>query len=423
MRNFLVNTKNIEKASYWWNMFAYTGSSFQSMLLMLVISRRGNMVDTAMVSIAFTVASTLLLVGKYAVRNYQVSDTKLEYTYGDYTYIRILTTVGMLLVSGCYLVFCRIYKEYPVNKILCVIFIMGFRFLEVAEDTLHSDLQRNGRLDIAAKIWAIRTWVYIVCFAAIYCVTDRILIATAGSLLVAIALCVWMNGTVRHLFPRDTNYKWVRVWGILRNCFPSAASTLMLAYIGNATKYAVDAVFTSEEQACFNIICMPVFVITLMGNYIFIPIVKDMASLWSKGQIAKIRRTVLGQVMILTIFTGAVALCGKWFGVRLLGLLYGVQLEHYEGEFILLMAAGGAIAVFNLLIAVSTVIRRQKMLIYISLAASIALLAGNKMMLLSRGTRSMCAFYAATVTCMSLLTLILAIRYINYGNRRDDANL
>lgn len=413
MRNFLVNTRNIEKASYLWNMLAYTGSSFQSMLLMLVISRRGNLVDTAMVSIAFTVASMFLLVGKYAIRNYQVSDTKNEYTYGDYRCARSITIVWMVLVSVFYLVYCSLYKDYSVSKTLCVIFIMGFRFLEAIEDTLHADLQCHGRLDIAAKIWAIRTWVYIVCFAVIYCVTDRILVSSAGSLAVSVILCAWLNHLVYDLFPKNGAYEWTRIRGIIINCFPPAASTLTLAYIANATKYTVDAAATSEEQACFNIICMPVFVITLMGNYIFIPIVKDMASLWSKGQIAEIKRTVLGQVMILTVFTGTVALCGKWFGVRLLGLLYGVQLEHYEGEFVLLMAAGGAIAIFNLLIAVSTVIRRQKMLIYISLAASIVLVAGNKMILLNRGMRSMCVFYAATVMSMSLLTLVLTIRYIN----------
>lgn len=413
MRNFLVNTRNIEKASYLWNMLAYTGSSFQSMLLMLVISRRGNLVDTAMVSIAFTVASMFLLVGKYAIRNYQVSDTKNEYTYGDYRCARSITIVWMVLVSVFYLVYCSLYKDYSVSKTLCVIFIMGFRFLEAIEDTLHADLQCHGRLDIAAKIWAIRTWVYIVCFAVIYCVTDRILVSSAGSLAVSVILCAWLNHLVYDLFPKNGAYEWTRIRGIIINCFPPAASTLTLAYIANATKYTVDAAATNEEQACFNIICMPVFVITLMGNYIFIPIVKDMASLWSKGQIAEIKRTVLGQVMILTIFTGAVALCGKWFGVRLLGLLYGVQLEHYEEEFVLLMAAGGAIAIFNLLIAVSTVIRRQKILIYISLAASIVLVAGNKMILLNRGMRNMCVFYASTVICMSLLTLVLTIRYIN----------
>ena len=144
-----------------------------------------------------------------------------------------------------------------------------------------------------------------------------------------------------------------------------------------------------------------------------------MASLWCRGQVLEVKRTVLRQIMILAVFSGVVALAGKWFGVRFLGFLYGVSLEHYEDEFVLLMAAGGAIAVFNLLIAVSTVIRRQKMLIYISLAASAVLIAGNKMILLRWGMRNMCLFYALAVISMSVLTLVLIIVYINFGGRRS----
>ena len=418
MRNFLVHTRDAEKAAYLWNVIAYTGSSFQSMLLMLVISRRGNMIDTAITSIAFTVASMFLLVGKYAIRNYQVSDIKNEYTYKDYLYARGITILWMVLVAAFYLAYCYIYKEYSVTKMFCMIFIMGFRFEEAVEDSLHADLQRHGRLDIAAKIWAVRTWIYIVCFAVLYYATDRILIASAGGLAVSVLFFVWMNYSVYDLFPRDREYEWVRIWGIIKNCFPPAASTMTLSYIANATKYTVDAVSSSEEQACFNIICMPVFVITLLGNYIFIPIVKRMASLWCSGQVLEVKRTVLRQIMILAVFSGVVALAGKWFGVRFLGFLYGVSLEHYEDEFVLLMAAGGAIAVFNLLIAVSTVIRRQKMLIYISLAASAVLIAGNKMILLRWGMRNMCLFYALAVISMSVLTLVLIIVYINLGGRR-----
>ena len=117
MRNFLVHTRDAEKAAYLWNVIAYTGSSFQSMLLMLVISRRGNMIDTAITSIAFTVASMFLLVGKYAIRNYQVSDIKNEYTYKDYLYARGITILWMVLVAAFYLAYCYIYKEYSVALI------------------------------------------------------------------------------------------------------------------------------------------------------------------------------------------------------------------------------------------------------------------------------------------------------------------
>ncbi len=416
MRNILIDTKDIKKSSYIWNVIAYTGNSFQSMLLLLVISRKGNMTDAAMFSIAFTVASMLVFMGKYAVRNYQVSDIQMEYTYGDYVCARVVTMSGMALASVFYLVFCYFNKDYSADKIICVILMLGPRFLEAAEDVLHGDLQRHGRLDVAAKIWAIRTWGYIICFTVLYWLTDGIIAAAGGSLFVSAVVCVLLNYTVRNLFPRDMTHERGKVWMLLKNCFPLAVSTFTLVYMANSPKYAVDAVFTSEEQACFNIVFMPVFVITLLGNYIYNPIVKSLASLWKDKQISRIKSIMYRQTMILMLFAGVVALCGKWFGVRLLGIVYKVTLDQYETEFVLLMIAGGALAVFNFLVVISTVIRKQRILLYISVAFSLILLLGNKIMLLYWGIKCMCLFYALVMAGMSVVTFLLDIKFVNAGS-------
>lgn len=417
MRNLLTDTKDVKKSSYIWNIIAYTGNSFQSMLLMLVISRQGNMTDAAMFSIAFTVACMLVFIGKYAVRNYQVSDIRMEYTYGDYVYARAITMSGMALASIFYLIFCYFCKNYSVDKIICVILLLGPRFLEAAEDVLHGDMQRHGRLDIASKIWAIRTWGYIICFAVLYWLTDRIVAAAAGSLLVAAVIFVLLNYTVHDLFSKDTAHEQKKVWELLRNCFPLAVSTFTVVYMSNSPKYTVDAVFTSEEQACFNIVFMPVFVISLLGNYIYNPIVKSLASLWKDKQISKIKGIMYRQTMILMLFAGVVALCGKWFGLRLLGIIYKVTLDQYETEFVMLMIAGGALAVFNFMIVISTVIRKQRMLLYIAIIFSVIFLVGNKIMLLRWGIKRMCIFYALTMIGMSVLTFLLNIKYVNAGSR------
>lgn len=413
IRNLLIDTKDKKKSSYIWNMIAYTGNSFQSMLLMLVISRKGNMTDAAMFSIGFTIASMLVLLGKYAVRNYQVSDIKTAYTYGEYVYARIVTTAGMALAAAAYLVFCCFYKDYSADKITCVALLLGPRFLEAVEDVFHGDLQRHGRLDIAAKIWAIRTWGYIVCFAALYGLTGVIAQAVAGSLLVAIVIWGGLNHAVYDLFPKNMTCEKGKVRELLKNCFPLAVSTFTVMYIANSPKYTVDAVFTSEEQTCFNIVFMPVFVINLFGNYIYNPIVKSLAALREGGHSKKIKKIMCFQTLVLMSFSGLVALCGKWFGIRWLEILYKVSLEQYETEFVLLMIAGGALAVFNFLVVISTVIRRQKPLLYISVIFSVILLAGNKLILLSYGVRYMCLFYAAAMTCMSVVTFLLNIKYVD----------
>lgn len=413
IRNFLVETTDVKRSTYVWNIIAYTGNSFQSMLLMLVITRRHNMNDAAIFSIAFTAANMLLYIGKYAVRNYQVSDVQVEHTYGDYACARKITMLGMILASASYLIYCSLFKDYSMEKTVCVMLLLGLRFLEAGEDVFHADLQRNGRLDVSSKIWGLRTWGHIVCFGVLYWTTESLLFSAAISLSVSAIMCVLFNYMVRELFVRDNGYDKERIVRLLNNCFPLAVSTFMIGYIGNSPKYAVDAVLSSEEQTCFNIVFMPVFMLALIGNYIYNPLINKLADLWEHKRISEFRKILFQQILIAMLLTGVAVAGGKLFGVRLLGMLYGVDLNLYETEFAFLMLAGGSLTVYNFLGIIATVIRKQKMLFYIAALFSLVFLVGNKRVLLLEGVRAMCLYYAAGMICMSFVTLTLCMRSIN----------
>lgn len=415
---FLVETKDVKKSAFLWNMIAYTSNSFQSMILLLVISRQKNLTDAAIFSIAFTTASMLLYIGKYAVRNYQVSDVRDEYTYGEYVSARKITILSMFFVSFIYLMYCYLFKEYSIYKVICVILILGFRFVEAAEDVFHGNLQKNQRLDVASKIWGIRTLGYMASFIILYGVTGRLEITAAGSLLVTIILFLLLNHVVYDLYPREMSFNKKKVIKLLKNCFPLALSTFIMVYIGNSPKYAVDAVLTSEEQTCFNIVFMPVFVITLLGNYIYNPMVGRMAEFWKNGKTSELKKFMSRQIAIVILFSIIVIVGGKLFGIRILELLYKVTLDNYEIEFIFLMIAGGALAIFNFLIVIATIIRKQQMLQYISIVFAVAFLIGNKNILISAGTRQMCEYYAVIMWLMVIITLVLCVRYIN--NRKEE---
>ena len=409
---FLVKTKNVERASFLWNMVAYTSNSFQSMLLLMVITRLGDLDGAAVFSIAFTVASMLSYVGKYSIRNYQVSDVNREYTYGEYVYTRKTTVFAMLLSTAVYLIFCYLFKDYSVYKAACVLLMVAYRLVESVEDVFHGDLQLNLRLDIASKIWGIRTLAYMVSFIVSYWITSNILAASACSLLITIVLFFYLNHMVYGLFPRENACQKEKVVRLLKTSFPIALSTFMIVYISNSPKYAVDAVLVSEEQACFNILYMPVFVITLLGSYIYNPLVSKMANVWRMGRTIELKRLIIRQIMILVFFSAIVIVGGKLIGIRILELLYKVPLESYEWEFVFLMIAGGALAIFNFLIVIATVIRKQKMLLYISVISALAFVIGNKKILMTAGMRYMCLYYAGVMTIMTIITLLLCMRSV-----------
>lgn len=421
MKNFLIETNNIKKSSVIWNMIAYTSNSFQSMLLLLILSRDKNFVDSAIFSIAFTAASMLLYVGKFAVRNYQVSDVNNEYTYGDYLKSRAITVVIMVVSSIVYLLYCAMFKSYSIYKVVCCVLIILVRLIEAIEDVFHGHLQKNYRLDVASKIWGLRTIAYVVSFIVAYYISKSLLVAATIGLVVTTTMFFFLNACVYDLFERDTVSKDGKAWSILKNCFPLALSTFITVYIGNSPKYTVDAVLSSEDQVTFNVIFMPVFVIALLGNYIYNPMINKLSELWNNKEINTFKKSVFKQICIVLLCTMIVILGGEIIGIRILELLYSVPLMNFKVDFIYLMVAGGGLAIFNFLIIIATIIRKQKIVQYTSVVSALILIAFSKSILQSWGIRSLCLYYAIVVTVLVASTFLLCYNYLKKGNLQNDS--
>ena len=423
LNQFLTGAKNIERASFLWNMVASTSNSFQSMILLMFISRKENFVDAAIFSIVYAIASMFLYIGKYSIRNFQVSDVRNEYTYGEYKQLRKITVLAMIAVSLGYIAYGCMFKQYTLYKVACFIFMLAVRLVEAVEDVFHGNLQRNQRLDIASKIWAIRTISYIIVFAIVILISDSLLIASAISLIVTIILCVVLNKSVYEIFPKEASVKKENIRKLLKICFPLALSTFIMVYIGNSPKYTVDTVLTSAEQTSFNVIFMPVFVITLLSNYIYNPMINKMANIWAEGKTSEFRRLMVKQILIVIGFTGVVIVGGEIIGIRILEMLYKVSLVDYKINFIFLMISGGALAIYNFLIVVATIIRRQKMLQYISGSFAVALLVGSGLVLAKLGLQQLCVFYAGVLVLMVIVTLLICnmgMKQKQKGKERND---
>ena len=80
--------------------------------------------------------------------------------------------------------------------------------------------------------------------------------------------------------------------------FSTFSCRYLVIYIGNAPKYSIDAVLSSQEQACFNYIFMPVFVIGLLSRFIYQPLIGKMALLWHKGELRSFLSMVVSRALL-----------------------------------------------------------------------------------------------------------------------------
>lgn len=365
VKRFLTDSKNIARDSYLWNMFGTTLMAFQSVILLMILTRITDLEASGVFTIAYATANLLLTIGKYGLHNFHVSDTAPAFTFGDYRACRWLTVFGMLLIAAGFAVFSTISGQYTMEKMWIVVWMCIFKAIDAIEDVYGSLYQQRGRLDIAGKVMTIRVTVTLLFFALCLVIVKRLLpsliLTTLFSALLMVLLnlpgCAYFQDVVRE----KASIK--RIGMLLWVGCPLALMGFLSYYVTNAPKYSIDRLLNDEIQACYGFIAMPVFVVGLVGNYLFNPVIRSLSERWQNGELGWFCRQLLKQALMVLIIT-VVCMGGAYLlGIPVLSWLYNTDLSAYRLELVILLACGGFLAFSNQLATALTIIRRQRLLL------------------------------------------------------------
>jgi O-antigen/teichoic acid export membrane protein len=410
--SFLTKTKNIQRSAVIWNAVAACLTSFQSMLLLMLLTHFGTPEHSGYFVMAFTAANLFMHLGKFGMRQYQVTDAGGKYAFRDYVTSRGFSVGLMTAALVLFLLWSLLFNGYTAEKAVVVALITFYRGVEAAEDVLHGRLQQRGRLDIAAKILAIRNAVFMAGFAALYLLTKNLILTCAVNAAVTLLLCVMLNKPFYQaeregqslLFqngkasPGEASPPTQRPAArLLLECLPLCLTMVTYMYLGNAPKYIVDGLVSDEVQTRFNIVIMPAFVGSLLCSFIFNPALKRIGDLWNDQDIPTLRKTTL-RLVLVPVAVDAVLLLGGWFlGIPVLSAVYGVDLTDYRLTLMIFLLASGAVAMLNLFVALLTAMRKQKHLLLAYAAASLLLLLAGRPFFNAKGLNPLCWFYLAVL--------------------------
>ena len=363
LRKYLTKSQNIKRDSFIWNMTGSVLLAFQSVILLMILTRTVGLVEAGIFTIAYANANLFLNIGKYGMRNFQVSDVKRQFSFKEYLYSRWITTFAMLVVSVVYIIYASMANHYTVEKAMTIFWMCLFKIPDAIEDIYYGDYQKKGRLDIGAKAIAWRLILTIFLFALILVISKDLLIALViSTIFTFIIMSVFIKCTVFD-FRETTGRSWKKIGALLRQCFPLAAGAFLSFYIGNAPKYAIDAALNDELQACYGFIAMPVFVIGLLNNFIFVPILYKMSCLWEERKVKKFIQMTFVQVIIIFVITLVCIIGAYLIGVPVLSVLYSTDLSPYKTELLILLLGGGFLGLSGLLNTMITIIRFQNSLL------------------------------------------------------------
>lgn len=372
MNHFFMESKNIERDSYIWNMVFSMLQAFQSVILLMVLTRTAGIGQAGIFTIAYANANLFLNIGKYGMLYYQVSDVKEQYSFREYTYSRVLSTAAMLVTAILYTVYAAKANRYSSDKTWVIIWMCLYKSVDAIEDVFAGYYQKKGRLDIASKMLALRTGITMLIYVTGLMLLQNqlytLIITTAAAYLL---MGVFLHCTYAPFRGQGGDARFRNVMLLMKSCLPLFTGCFLSFYIGNAPKYAIDAQLSDELQACYGFIAMPVFVIGLLNHFVFNPILYKMALYWESGNVSAFRRRILIQTGIIVVIT-IVCITGAWMiGIPVLSWMYHTDLSPYKTELIILLAGGGFLGLSGFLNAMITVIRFQK-----SVVSGYAVVAG-----------------------------------------------
>ncbi len=418
LKEIFLNSKNIQKDSYLWNMIQSILFALQSAVLLMVINRTNGLEDAGVFSIAYAVASLIYYLGEFGVRKYQVTDVAETSSFSDYHTHRVASCLIALAASLIYALYGLAGGRYTTFKFEIVLLVCAIKVLEAYCDVYFSRFQQKGRLDAAAKASTYRIVLPMICCMISLMITHDLLVSmivwlavTVFAILTSFVLIAPEFGRVGLKFNRESFLR------ITRECLPLFAGNFLLLYVGNAPKYAIDAYLDDKAQACFNFIFMPVFAIGLLANFIFNPILVRLAEEWNEGNMKEFRRIVVRQMMVIGGITLLAITVALTIGCPVLGMIFGADLSGNRFSLTVLMLGGGMLALANFFVVVVTVVRGQKYLIagYVLGALAAGLLSGY--FVRNYGVPGASVFYTFLMTLISMSFAVVFILCVKKRNR------
>lgn len=422
LKDLFMNSRNIARDSYVWNTLQSILFALQSAIMLMVITRTNGLDDAGVFSIAYAIASLIYYIGEFGVRKYQVTDIEEKNSFCDYHTHRVVTCLIAIAAGVLYGLRGFLSGQYSTQKYLIIVIVCAVKALEAYCDQFFSRFQQKGRLDAAAKASTYRIIVPIIACMISLVLTHDLLVSmlvwlgvTVFAILTSFVLVAPEFGRIEFRLNREHFMR------ITRECFPLFAGSFLLLYVGNAPKYAIDALLDDKSQACFNFIFMPVFAIGLLANFIFNPILVRLAEEWNTGNIKKFKKTVVRQLFVIAGITLLAVTVALTIGCPVLGMLFGADLSDSKFSLTVLMLGGGMLALANFFTVVVTVVRGQKHLLagYVLTALAAKLLSAH--FVKTYGVPGAALMYTALMTMISLIFTVVLVLCVKKGRERMQA--
>lgn len=371
-----------------WNMAGSFVYALASMVLAFLVIRVAGDDQGGIFSFGFsTLGQQMFIVAYFGIRPFQITDGKGEYSFGEYLKCRRMTCVLALVLGALFLAGMFASGRYTADKCMILMLLVIYKVIDGYADVYESEFQRQGSLYLTGKSNFFRTLLSVGIFLIVLFASRRLLLSCAA----AVAAQAWGVALFDlDVLPSLAHVDWSRRkkqdQKILHSTVFLFAATFLDFYVFSSARYAIDGNMNNAASGYFNLIFMPTSVIYMVANFVIRPFLTRLTDMWNGYEFGRFRRELMGIGAVIGILTlaavGASAVLGKWalsVMEMLLGGGYGGMLTRYHGAFVMIVLGGGFYALANLMYYSLVIMRRQRAIfvVYLAAAALAAVLSGK----------------------------------------------
>lgn len=325
MNTLKKNNQNLKK-DFIWNTIGSTLNAFSSLFYMIIVTRINGVNDAGIFTFAFSTAALFYMIGIYAGRTYQVTDSD-DISNHDYLINKYITCLVMLIISLIFI----FYKNYSLDKAIVILLLCVLKLLEAFSEFFYAYIQKNNMLYKVGFSLVIKTVLSILVFLFADIITKSIIISSTFLIITyLLVMIIYDFNQFSIISILKESYSKSNIKSIFINGFFTFCLSFLSMYIVNIPRYSVDRYLSDEFNTIFGILIMPASAMVLLSQFILQPLLMEIKDNLDRKDYSALKQIIMKISMIIVSIGLLVLLLTYIFGIPVLQLIYGVDLLKYR---------------------------------------------------------------------------------------------
>ncbi len=317
-RGFLWNTAG--NLTYMVCQFAF------SILVLRLAGENGS----GLFNLAQSYTNIFLTIASYGMYSFQVSDARNKYPQYAYLKSRVATVTLATSFCACSIAFGGLFLGYTVTQCLCILLFHAYRMIESSTDVFNAVEQKNMRLDLVGKTYAIRGLTSLAAFMLMLLATRSMVLTLAVMFLSNLAVfCLF---TLPHARPyyEKVSIPGRTVLALLMECLPLAVYSALNTTAASLPKIMMEQVLGGEKLGIYSPVTAPVLLLQVGATYLFTPFITVFSSSYFERDKRGFWRAILAVQGIVVALLPAGWLVAHFLGGWGLRVFVGAGMEAYQ---------------------------------------------------------------------------------------------